>query len=852
MKKTITFLILIFSVLAYSQSVDYKIAPNTLGSNYYDIVNKMRLNLASKKASRKLTRSDIKEEKHFERWAYFWRDRVNADGTFPSSLIGWKNAGLLNTGDKSISNHSKFNQSSAKISAELWTNIGPQSNPAPNGYPNPPQMGRLNAFWRFEAAIESNNILIVGAPTGGIWKSVDNGSTWFPKFDAFAGIGITDIKGSSSDANTPGVLYASTGDYDSPDTLNSIGVYKSTDFGETWVATALSSDLGDASQLGHLVVFNDNTVVVATKNAIKKSTDGGINWIDRYSEFDARYGRMASFGTNIVCTDNWGGIYRSLDSGDSWETIVASGPSANKKSVAVNESGTFYIQKSDGQIQVLDLIALSANDVGTPSSGYDSQGGYNQTLTVRGGLILDGAVNGNVSNDNGTTWYTSLNGYKSAPTDPGVYVHSDHHQMGYLNSGLSFWSVNDGGLNFIEFSSASNLDPVVEYKSQGVVTTQVYTISIDPTSAASDDFIMANQDNDGFSKESGSWVSVSAGDGVCSAIDYNNPEIRYVGGTTGALTRSTESIGYTGNYGGIALNTPGNAEFVWPLSLDTSVSTTLYGGFDEFYMSTNQGDDWTNLNAGAGKPITFDNQGQFIAIVGTSGLRRSVDGGSNWSTINQPAGNLVNSFSIDANSVNGNTIYATVKSYNYGNKVYKSIDGGGTWMNISGNLPNILMKKIVLKQNQGQEYLFVGTELGVYVTTDGGANWDKLGANLPNVIVNDLKINYLADKLFIGTYGRGMWSININNLTLSEDEIEISNTEAPIIYPNPAEGSLLNIKTSDDFNYVIYNVVGGIVAKGTLLNGQNSIDISSITSGIYIVRMTNGSKYTYSQKIIIK
>jgi hypothetical protein len=65
---------------------------------------------------------------------------------------------------------------------------------------------------------------------------------------------------------------------------------------------------------------------------------------------------------------------------------------------------------------------------------------------------------------------------------------------------------------------------------------------------------------------------------------------------------------------------------------------------------------------------------------------------------------------------------------------------------------------------------------------------------------------------------------------------------------------LLNIKlqnTSEAFDYIIYNVVGGVVKKGQLNSGRNTIKVDDVAAGIYVVRMTSDN-YVSSQKIIIK
>jgi hypothetical protein len=162
------------------------------------------------------------------------------------------------------------------------------------------------------------------------------------------------------------------------------------------------------------------------------------------------------------------------------------------------------------------------------------------------------------------------------------------------------------------------------------------------------------------------------------------------------------------------------------------------------------------------------------------------------------------------------------------------------------------MKKIVFKQNQSSEYLFVATELGVYFTINGGTNWSKLGNNLPNVIVNDMKINYLNDKLYIGTYGRGMWEINIANTNLGTNEVSFE--DAPTIYPNPVNGSILNIKLkslNSSAEYVIYNVVGGTVKRGKINQLNTTLDINNLAKGMYIIKINENNK-VFNHKFMVK
>ncbi|MFQ3238206.1 MAG: xyloglucan-specific exo-beta-1,4-glucanase [Olleya marilimosa] len=857
MKKTITFLFLVFTIVSYAQSIDYKKTPYIKGSNYYQIIKQVREDLGA--FNKNASKTEIKKHKQFERWAYYWKDRVDLNGNFPNAFSGYYNAGIIDANGKFKDNISLPSQTSrASNTGQTWTNIGPQEVPDANGYPNQPQLGRLTNFLRYKHATDpSQNVLFVSAPVGGVWKSTDNGTSWTPKLDHLAGIGVTDIKSSSADINNPGTIYISTGDFDAGH-IKSIGVYKSTDFGETYQPTNLTFNLNQQESTSNLIVLDANTVIVGTNKHIKKTTDGGVTWTNVYTHNydDAVLGKFHRNGNNIMCSDSWGGLFFSSNNGSTWSVLVSEGASSQRHAITSNQSGVFYVQNENGQVSTYNttLPTPVLTTIGVPTVGYNTQGSYNQCLAIKDGMIISGGVDGINSDDSGNTWYVTLNNSWSDNTSAGSYGHADIHEIGTLDDGFSFWNVNDGGLNFVTYSNIADEKPTVEYKSNGVIVTQLYSVAITPQTTT-DNMIMGNQDNDGYSLELvggvPTWVTAGAGDGTCTAVDYTNPQIRYLGSQNGGLTRADN--GFLGDVWGTSLTTPtAGAPFVWTLKMHSTNSSILYGGFADVYKSTNKGDTWTNLNSGAGAIEYIETFGNNLIVIGETSVRKSSNDGSSWTTVNQPeAGAKMNSVSLNQN--NTNILYATVNGYVDGSKVFKSMDGGATWTNISAGLPNIVAKQVVLKQNQGQEILFLGTEIGVYYKT-GTEDWTKLGQGLPNVVINDLEINYTQDKLVVGTYGRGLWEISILNETLGVEEVKLSSETAPLVYPNPVKTGVLNIKmntTNTNFKYQMYNVVGGLVKKGSLTTGLNTLDVSTIASGIYVVRMTDGITLS-AQKVIIE
>jgi photosystem II stability/assembly factor-like uncharacterized protein len=95
-------------------------------------------------------------------------------------------------------------------------------------------------------------------------------------------------------------------------------------------------------------------------------------------------------------------------------------------------------------------------------------------------------------------------------------------------------------------------------------------------------------------------------------------------------------------------------------------------------------------------------------------------------------------------------------------KIFKSPDGGNSWLDISGDLPNVPVNWLTVDPND-PNVIYVATNVGVYTAVDGGIEgeqWQILGQGLPDVPVMQLKITR-ARKLIAATYGRGVWAVDL-------------------------------------------------------------------------------------------
>ena len=158
---------------------------------------------------------------------------------------------------------------SATLDGFRWRSIGP----AVMG-------GRITDI---EAVPNNPKIFYVAAATGGIWKTINAGTMFFPVFDKEPTISMGDIAIAPSN---PDILYAGTGEEDSRNSISpGGGVYKSTDAGRTWKLMGLEA----TQQIGRIIVdpADPNVVYVAAlghawnsnpERGLYKTTDGGAHW----------------------------------------------------------------------------------------------------------------------------------------------------------------------------------------------------------------------------------------------------------------------------------------------------------------------------------------------------------------------------------------------------------------------------------------------------------------------------------------------------------------------------------------------------------------------------------------------
>ncbi len=144
----------------------------------------------------------------------------------------------------------------------------------------------------------------------------------------------------------------------------------------------------------------------------------------------------------------------------------------------------------------------------------------------------------------------------------------------------------------------------------------------------------------------------------------------------------------------------------------------------------------------------------------------STNAGGTWHQLSLPADfpkRYISGLAIDPADASGGTVYIGFNGFSRRwvegpgaglGHLWKTTDGGATWADISGDLPDVPVNDVLLVGTS----IVVATDLGVVVSSNGGTTWSRLGGNLPYTTTLDVHLGP-DDRIYAATHGRGIWSL---------------------------------------------------------------------------------------------
>jgi len=711
------------------------------------------------------------------------------------------------------------------------------------------------------------NTFYMGSTGGGVWKTVDGGLTWSNLSDGSFAVGsIGAIAVAPSD---PNVVYVGTGSACPRGNVSpGDGMYRSTDAGETWTHIGLD-DAGQIARirvhptdpdqvwvavLGHIFGPNDQRGVFHT-------SDGGKSW-DKVLFVSDRAGAvdLTVDPTNprILMAAIWqterkpwtltsggedSGLYRSSDSGQSWEQIDSGLPAAPLGRIGVTISPAdpdrvwALIEAEEGGL-------FRSEDGGKTFERINSDRNFLQRAWYYTHVFAD-------PSDPDTVYILNVGMWRSI--DGGVsftYIsgpHGDHHDLWIDPADPDIMiNGNDGGAT-VTYTGGET------WSTQGnQPTAEMYRVAVDQQIPYR--VYGCQQDNScvsvpsrsrGRSIERQDWWVIGGCESGHVAIDPSDPNITYAGCYGGQISRHDHETGQDRQINAYPQLAIGQApsdlkyRFQWnaPIRVSPHDPDILYHASQVLHRTQNEGHEWEVISPDlssndkerqiyAGGPLTLDNTG--VEVYGTvfafeespqtpgllwagtddGRVHLSRDGGASWAEITpaqMPERSQVNM--IELSSHNPGRAFIAVTRYKFDDftpYLFRTDDFGVTWQRIADGthgIPDTSFTRVVREDPERQGLLFAGTEFGLYVSLDDGEHWDPFQLNLPATPITDLAIT--QGDLVIATQGRSFWIFDALEVLRQLDDAIVA-TQAHLFTPASAlrygGGSSFGAKTPSGSN----------------------------------------------------
>ncbi len=702
-----------------------------------------------------------------------------------------------------------------------------------------------------DLAVNPDNVseYYVGVASGGLWKTINHGTTFEPIFDDQPVFSIGCL---AMDPNNSNVVWVGTGENNTQRNLAyGDGVYKTTDGGKSFTNMGLKT----SSQIGKIMIDprNSNVVYVASQGqawgpggerGLYKTTDGGKSWnrileIGEYTgvsdmEMDPRnpdilYAASHQRERRVYSKIDGGpesAIYKSVDAGATWNKL--------KRGLPKGDVGRIGLALSPANPDILyAVIELPGNKGGFYRSAdmgeswekrsdkvSSSPQYYNEVYAdpLNQDLVILMDTRNGLSADGGKTW-ENIEGRNKHVDNHVIWINpkdTDHYLVG-----------SDGGL-YETYDRAKTW----QFKNNLPIT-QYYHVRVD------NDYPFYNvyggaQDNGSWfgpsqthrrSIVNADWTYTIGGDGYLSIPDPNNPDISYCESQYCGIRRYDKT---TGNSVSIKPQPTIDEEYTWnwntPYFLSSFDSKTLYIGGNYVLKSTDMGGTWKKISEDLTRKIdqnTLPMMGKMwppeavaknmstskfgnIFALAESPLKQGMlyvgtDDGLIW--ISENDGGNWTKYETFTDVPNMTFVNYILPSQHEVNTVYACFDGRKNSSDftpylIKSNDKGKTWTSIASNLPSGTVYciqedhvnpniLFIGTEWGVWTTIDGGKKWVQLKKGIPPIQVKDLTIQRRENDLVVATFGRGYYVLD-DYTALRELSESIAKKEAHIFDINEA------------------------------------------------------------------
>lgn len=629
----------------------------------------------------------------------------------------------------------------------------------------------------------------------GVYKTIDGGKTWTKTLFINDETGIIEVSAAPNNFN---IMYATAWDKDRKawnfeGNGTGSGIYKSMDAGNSWnKITTEGSGFPTGDGVGRIgvAIVDDNTVYAISDNQFHRKEDVTAKKSDILAKDDFKKMNSTQF---LALDDKKLNEYLSLN-GFQEKYKAENVKQMIRVGTVKPEDLAKYLE--DANSDLFDTPVIGAEIYKSTDGGKTwkkTHDGFLDDLYYSYGYYF-GKIHVSPQNPDKIYMYgvpilRSDDGGKTFVTLDADNVHGDHHAL-WLDPNMPSHIIdgNDGGVNI------SYDDGKTWIKKNSPAVGQFYGIDVD--NATPYNVYGGLQDN-------GVWVgphtyeagpywlasgkypyeAIMGGDGMQVEVDDRDNNIVFTGfqfGNYYRLNRTKNEVTYIQPKHELG-ETPFRFNWQTPILLSPHNQDILYLGGNKLMRSMDQGTTWAAISPDltkGGKPgnvsygtLTTISESPFefgLLYVGTDDglVQLSRDAGGNWADLSGTFPKDLWVSRVIASAHKKERVYVTLNGYRWDDfkpYVYMSDNYGGTWKDISGNLPASPVN--VIKEDPANEnILYLGADNGAYVSLNGGESWEAFSNGLPNVAVHDLVVQSTAKDLVLGTHGRSLYVADISTL----------------------------------------------------------------------------------------
>jgi photosystem II stability/assembly factor-like uncharacterized protein len=607
--------------------------------------------------------------------------------------------------------------------------------------------------------------LVLCSGGGGLWGTMNQGKTWQPLTDQQPTLSMGAI---AAAPGSPNIVYAGTGEGDNLSLLG-VGLLRSSDGGQTWKLVR-SKPL---SGIGVYDIVVDPTdplhVWVGTTEELLETTNGGAKWrvVQPATTWDIS---INSTSPQEIFAATAAGLVRSANGGTTWTKVQLPGTKPDTKFErlevchAPSKPSIVYVAGCfDGKIALWRRTTIGgAFKAQTPPAMKPNedirQAWYDWCVAVSPAnpdIVYWGAVHlyKGTRSSSGWKWQNI------STRDEGDSIHADQHHIAFDPSDPNVLYVcNDGGL-FRSPNAGKNWKAL----NPGLGMTEFeFLIHLESQDAW---LIGGTQDNGTLgSTHSSRWSQIALGDGGDCAVNEDQ-NLCYHSYFWMWIERAAAAGPKAFKWIDCSPPCSDDYEALFYPPMDVKGKVVAKAGVT-LWVSDDNGENWEEIDFGGGGEkvsavVIFDKKTLFVGTEAGQ-IVRVRRGRNNWSggtitLVTSPVGGFISDIVVPADPTK--VIWASCSAFGVGH-VFRSTNGGKTWADRTGNLPDIPVNAIVFDPKT-PDRIFAATDHGVYQSQNAGTKWTDFSNGLPNAIVGDMILHERLRLLRVGTRNRGAWEVKI-------------------------------------------------------------------------------------------